>query len=522
MRTPNIPFKILALAPFKATGGKPWDQSPLGIDKTNIPEVMEELGIALYVHLPQDLCPAGGIDVRCSKPKDFHPDGMVRANEFLKNLAEAQKFVEKSLAEGLSPTIIEEGLQRFPGIPPVKIETAAKKASKRNDDSLDDLLNMVALPGESDASPPSFSKPSARMQASFQRVFNEIFSDGEFRRVDAAWRGLSLLLDQGGVGEDVLVEIAPVDMDTLEEALNALTPELAEAPPSLVLLDLPFDNSARSIELLEAVASFSETLLTPSVVWTPPEFFHLDSWDDLKKLGYLPHQIDGPAYAKWRNLRGQSKANWLTATCNRFLARYPYGPDNRPRSVDFKEPSMPWTSPVWAIGALMGQSAARFGWPTRLCDHNEIRLRDLALFSPDGKNPMPTELYLTEDRIEQLLRSGITPLAGRRKQDIAFVPAETTVGGEPLSNQAFLNCVIRFILWCQDNLSKALEPDELERDLETMFARFFEKDGYAGAESIEIRTGPPAEGNKIPVHISIKPARRVLTSGRIIEMDILW
>ena len=523
MPTPNAPFKILALAPFKMTGGKPWTNAPLRIDKENVAEVMQELGIALYVHLPQDVCPAGGIDIRCSKPKDFHPDGMLRSIEFLKNLSEAGKFIDKAGAEGMSPERIEEGLRNFPGIPPLRIEPAAKKPPRKDDaGGLDDLLNMVALPGEDESSPPSYSKPAAQIQASFRRVFHDIFDDDDFRRVEAAWRGVSMTLAQGGVGDNVSLEIVPVDSDSLEDTLSALTPELVRDLPSMIVLDLPFDNSARSLELLDAVATFSETLMVPTAVWITRKFFLLDSWEDLKKLSYIPHLIDEPNYAKWRTLRGTSKAHWLCATCNRFLTRYPFGPENRPRSVDFREPKIPWTSPVWAFATLAGQSAEKFGWPTRLSDYNEIRLQDLPLHTIAGKKPMTTELYLTEDRIQQFLRSGITPLVSQKGADIAFVPAETTVAGESLCYQLFLTAVTQFIIWCQDNLSSALEPGELEQSLKNAAARFFEKGGFDGAEHLEIKTGPPAENNRIPVHFSIKPKRRVLTSGRKVEMDILW
>jgi hypothetical protein len=157
-----------------------------------------------------------------------------------------------------------------------------------------------------------------------------------------------------------------------------------------------------------------------------------------------------------------------------------------------------------------------------LSDWSEIRLQDLALDSPDGKNPLPTEIYLTEDRIQQFLQSGITPLVGQRRQDVAFVPAETTVAGDSLCYQLFLTCATQFTIWCQDNLSDALEPEELEHILKEAFTGFLEKGGFPGGEQIEVKAGPPAEDNRIPVHISIKPVRRVLTSGRKVELDIFW
>jgi predicted component of type VI protein secretion system len=85
MQTPSLPFKILALAPFKSIDENAWSEDPIRIDKTNLNQVINDLMPSFYVSIPKDLCPeVGGLDIRCHMFKDFHPDSLIQNNVFLK------------------------------------------------------------------------------------------------------------------------------------------------------------------------------------------------------------------------------------------------------------------------------------------------------------------------------------------------------------------------------------------------------------------------------------------------------
>ena len=64
MQIPPMPFKILAIAPFTHQQEAYWSEDPIQVDKTNLDQVMGELGLSFYVPIPIDLCPAGGLGVR--------------------------------------------------------------------------------------------------------------------------------------------------------------------------------------------------------------------------------------------------------------------------------------------------------------------------------------------------------------------------------------------------------------------------------------------------------------------------
>ncbi|MBM4332401.1 MAG: type VI secretion system contractile sheath small subunit [Deltaproteobacteria bacterium] len=89
MEIPSFPFKVLALAPFRFQGKNFWDHEPVQLDKTNVDQVMEDLGLALDVPLPKNLCPAGGLTIGFQGLKDFNPDEIIANTPFLLNLRDA-------------------------------------------------------------------------------------------------------------------------------------------------------------------------------------------------------------------------------------------------------------------------------------------------------------------------------------------------------------------------------------------------------------------------------------------------
>lgn len=489
MRTPSLPFKILAFAPFLPEGGTPWRSAPLRVDKAGVDRVMEELGVGLSLPLPRDLCPAGEVSLAFRRMRDFHPDALVRNTPWLNSLF---------------------------GEPP-------KPRRDAGANSIDDLLKMVDLPGNVTPADAATGPPSTSAGSIPERCLRLVYSDGAFRNLESAWRGLELFLVQGGADGDVSLEIVPVSFDTLEETLEMVMPLQVEDLPSLILLDLPFDGSPRSLELLGKYAFLAENLLAPALFWISPKFFHLDRWQSLDRLPYLPHRLEDPAFAKWRRLAGSPAARWIAAMCNPFLVRFPYGPDNRPAAAYFEETQPLWISPVWATASLIGQSLRKYGWPTRFTDWRNIRLERLAMHAFEGNHRVATEASFSEDRIRQFIKCGITPLASYLDKDIAFLPAETAVAGDSLARQLFLSRVTRLLIWCKDNFPKDLEPAEIEEALKDAFTRFWERSGMTRPDSLSVSVGTPnPEAPALTARISVEPSGEVLPSGGRIELEFSW
>jgi type VI secretion system protein ImpC len=516
-----MPFKILAMARFGPNNG-PWTQPPVPVDNMDLDAAMDKLRIRDYFSIPVDLCPAGGLEIRFSKLKDFHPDTILQNNSFLTHLLEAKNYLTDSKTRSLSAQAKNQGLKKWSDLPLIRIQSEKKDSKTRSTGTLDNILDMVALTGKSPGPSPKFQAGSAQIDDILQQVLSHIFTHENFRTSETAWRGLKLLLQQGVGTSDIKLEIVPVTLNTLEETLDNLMPNLIHHLPSLILIDLPFDNSSRCIGLLEKIAIFSETLMVPALVWITPRFMQMASWNDLNKLPFLPHFLEEPVFAKWRGLKNQPEANWVTVICNRFLARYPYGNENKPRKIQFYEQPLLWTAPVWAVACLIVQSFIKTGWPTRFTDWQDIKIGDLALDTKSAPRPIPTEVSFTEDRIDQFRRAGIMPLAAIANKDIVFTPTETTMGGASLSYQLLVSRITQFILWCRDNFPKDLSGDELEKGLRQAFSRFWEFSGHTGPENLEISAGRQKSDDRIPLHIDLQPSRKILPFGEKIQLEFSW
>lgn len=518
----SLPFKVLALGPFVPQGKETGFEKPIRVDLNHPDQFMEKLQLSCSIPLPPHLCQWDHLSLDIRRLKDFHPDSLLESHPALKNLLEAKKFIESSKNHGVDEEEIYQRLNQWPGIP-IEIKREERpRLREESSTSVDRLLKMVAMPGEGSASPLESQPFATQINLLLQQILRQIFSDSDFRRLESIFQGLQLLMRQAREDREIILDILPVSFDSLEEILDHLTVSLIDDLPSLVLLDLPFDNSPRSMEHLEKISLFSETLLVPTLCWISPKFLYLERWEDLDRLPFLPHYIDEPAFAKWRRLRELSSSKWTVFLCNQFLLRYPYGPENKPRLQPFDESNLLWISPVWAAGGLILKSLLQTGWPTRFTDWQNIQLKDLPVHLMDKDRGISTETHFSDERIDQLIRIGIIPLISPLNKDFVVIPRETTAGGGSLSYQLFISRVTQFLFWCKDHFESDLEPAVLEEKLRRAFGLFWERSGNMLPRGFEVSAIQPKPDLPIQVRITIDPSRQMLASGKRVELDLNW
>ncbi len=523
MEIPPLPFKVLALGPFIPQSDKPWVSGPLPVDLSTLDSVLQATGVSLYLPLPQSLCPPGGLTLRFQGMKDFSPDGILANNSFLQNLLQARTFIQDAGKQGLSAEAVHSRLQGWPGLPPgLKFEPPKEKSSPPSSPSIDNILQMVAMPEGGPEPRTEISPPGEQIDGLLRQILGRIFGDENFKRLESVWRGLQFTLKQGNFGGDSSLAIVPVSPATLEETLDSQLLSLTGDLPSLILVDLPLDNSPRSSELLEKIGRFAETLLAPALGWVAPKFFHLEAWADLARLPFLPHYLDEPQFAKWRSFRKSSPARWVGITCNGFLIRDPYGREKAPGRVWFEEPQGLWASPVWGAGSLITQGFKRHGWPTRFTEWKEVRLVDLALRPVEGNRSLSTEVHLAEERIDQFVRGGIFPLVSAYNQDAAFLPREVNVAGTSLRYQLFLSRITRLLFWCKDHFPREHDRAGLEKNLQAGFRLLWERSGHPAPSEMEISVRQTRPDQPFIVKIALETPRQVLPSGEKVELEVQW
>lgn len=522
-------FHILALAPLS---GRPEALSAppvTGLDLEGLDRAAEALGPSISVPVDRTLCPEGALTFTAAGVRSFSPKGVLKACPFLERLSPASDLVEEETRKGTPEDAIARIVrERWPDAPPDLFDVPSEPSARgkpQDGGVVDDILSMVVLPEKEHEAPARGGEGSlkARMERRMARLVKAVFHDEGFRRLEASWRGLETLMRQGPVrpGGGVTVDLCPVEAETLGETLQGLKGALSANPPNLLLVDLPFESSPPHVERLEQVADLAAELLAPAAVWVGARFFHIPTWRELKTLPYISHHLEGMEYARWRRLADHDGARWTAVLVNRFLARPAYGKDNPPRPVFFEEEAPLWIAPVWALGALMAQSAVRWGWPSRFTDPQTCALRDLAVDSDREEGPCSTEALLSEDRAAEFVRAGFTPLLGVRGRDTAAIPRETALCGEAVAPQAFLNALLGHLFRLRAERS---EPGEApsEAALVAHLKSLFHHTGHEPPEdlSVIIEAGPP--GGAARVHIELTPPASLLKKARPMAFDLAW
>ncbi len=527
MDSDKMPYTILALAPFAPSV----DSSRIELRDINadtIDSVIEDISPRLWISLPQTLCPEGGITVAPKRMKDLTPDGIIEIVPYLKSLLEAKEFIKTSNAKGMLPADIASSAGR--GWPDLKLELSlphAVQETHSGGSAIDDILSMVASPGGSSVSGAGKGVASwiGEIDSRLQSIMDCIFDNEEWRVLEAAWRGAGALVKKGAIrqGNGIELKIASISKDTLSAALDKLLSGMDQMMPNLIIIDIPFDKTPLSQDLLEKTASFASTLLVPTAIWVTPGFLNIHKWDELHKLPYLKTHIDDAVFAKWRKLRESPDGNWIAALAGRFLTRPPYGKDYRAKKVFLEEAEPLWISPVWALAALVAQSIEKFGWPSRLTDYMTVRLSDLAIYGEDGGVVCSTETLFSDDRIRQFAEIGITALCGASMQDIAFFPRGSVASGESLLFQLLFSRITGYLIWRREQAPEYSGGSSLPSEyVRNALERFFEDSGSELPYDLNVIAGEIDERGLVPLQITLTLSEYILPGGRKIGFIFSW
>ncbi len=520
MSTPPATFRVLAIAPFK---GQCSDcPPPVWIDLEDLPDAPSRIQVSVTVPVSKSIHPDEYLELKFDKVRDFRPVHILQGNPYLNNILEARNYVREARKKGLPDSEVIAKLKSWADLPPL---TFPEEESRRkgNDPSspIDEILKMVAVSPTEAQAPWGLKGLEAQLDMFLSKGLSEIFSCPQFKAVEASWQGLSMLAKYGARA-DIKLGILPATQEGLEESIDQALADLVVDLPSLILVDFPFDSSPRSMEVLNRVANLAETLMVPVLAWITHGFFHLESWDQLKGLGFLPHHLDQPAYGKWNELKKKASSRWLAVTCNRFLARFPYGKAYPAGVVDFDESTPPWMTPVWGGGAVACRSISRTGWPTSLTGTAHGVLEDLGLVETGQGGVTSTEFYPSRDRVDQFLMAGIVPLCPTKNKDQAFFPSDRTLSGGSLAYQLVLSRVVQMLLWCNEHLAKDLQGRDLETEIERVFIGFFEKTGAGRPERLQISVSKAEMDKRRRVSVALHPPRGILTSHEEIRLEVEW
>ncbi len=521
MNRSSLSYTILALAPFTHETVKPWEEKAVFVESADFSEAMDLLQPSLYLHLPKNLCSAEGIEISFTSLKDFTPDGLIASQSYLKDLVKAKEFLENSMRQGLDIDQIKSQFQKWSHLPDILLQKTFEKDSAPQGDVIDSILSMVAMPDEDCLKGDRNTSGVEQLEDILQQILTILMQNQDFQAMEGAWRGLQLLFDKQKTTDQLRIEIVPVVLNNLEETLDNLMSDLLLNPPSLLVVDIGFNSSSRSMELLVDLAELGNTILAPVVAWIEPQFFQITKWEELEQLAYLPNYLDNSSFAKWKKLQNTPAGKWLALTCNRVLGRFPYGKENEPRKIKITERHFLWVAPVWAISVLFSQAISRYSWPVGINLYRQQRLDNLPLDTSHARQSKPVEFIFSDEKLEQLASSGIIVL--RSLKDSAFITNDIAVSLDvTLSYQALVSRFVQLVITARDLLDQQLEAKDLEVQFLKKLSQLFERQGTLAGDNLIITASSPDKDGKIPVKVSWLPPENIPASNQELRLDFLW
>lgn len=418
------PFRILIAGDFS---GRSWRADPAKsfrpqfIDRDNFDEVLEAMQVSVEVH---------GLTLGFRELEDFHPDRIFQTVPVFQNLDELlnQSAVEPAPAAAPAPRPAAGGLLdamvEEQGDEPSRPVTAA---------DANDLAGFIrrslaghVVPREA----PAKQQRAARRQQLAAGLLRGFLHHPRVQAIEAAWRGLFMLVRGLATGENLKIYIVDVSLPELVQHMDAIHKQLRQNKPwGLICGNYIFGQSELDAEVLRRLATMASSLGAPFLAEASPP-------------------PGGDPVEAWHKLRKSDLARWLGLALPRFLLRLPYGKDtDATESMPFEE--MPesqhnaylWGNPVFFCAHLIGKSYLTHG--PGFAQRLQRRIDGLPLHVYRDEDGLPVakpcaEVLMTERDAETLLEAGLMPLASLKEQDAALIVRFQSLA-EPLSPLAGLS-----------------------------------------------------------------------------------
>jgi len=397
----ELPFVLGVLADLWGTAAEPRprlrERQFIDVDRDNFDEVVAAMRPRLEFDVEDRLTGRGGalrVGLVFRRLADFEPASLVNQVEAMRQLLEERQRLAARMAES-------EGSGDDQA-------RADKRAAQARKTEIDRLLSLQL---------------SAIMHAK------------EFQQLEAAWRGLHLLVSQTETSESLRIQVLSVSKSELsgdlEQAadfdrsvvLRKLYREPYSAFPGTpfgaIVGDYAFGRSSPDVRLLEGVSHIAAAIHAPFIAAASPELLGFESFAELSAPGDLSKTLETEERVRWNRFRELEDSRYVALTVPRILLRPPYGQDNAVEPFDFTEAvdeqdEYLWGNAAFALGARLTEAYARYHWCAMIRGVEGGGLVEgfpCATFkTEEGKQRRPTEIGMTERRERELSDLGLIPL----------------------------------------------------------------------------------------------------------------
>ncbi|AFO46271.1 type VI secretion system contractile sheath large subunit [Pseudomonas plecoglossicida] len=274
-----------------------------------------------------------------------------------------------------------------------------------------------------------------------------ILHQPEFQQLESSWRSLKLLVDRTDFRENIKLEVLHVTKeDLLDDFENAADitcsgiykhvytagyGQFGGEPVAAMVGNYNFGPSSPDIKLLSYMASVGAMSHAPFLAAPAPEFFNLNSFEELPNLKEIKDLFAGPRHAKWRAFRESEDARHVALTGPRFMLRSAYHPQEQPiESFNYNEgiagqhDNYLWGNSAFLLASCINDSFARYRWcPNIIGPQSGGAVEDLPVHLYESLGQLqakiPTEVLISDRKEFELAEEGFIALTMRKDSDNA-------------------------------------------------------------------------------------------------------
>jgi len=380
----------------------------------------------------------------------------------------------------------------------------------------------------------------------------------DVQRVEAAWRGIELLLETARGDDKVRVRVfnatwlelvrdfdraAEFDQSTLFAKIYSEEYGMPGGVPyGLVLCDYAVRHkqtggkgpSTDDVSALAGLSQVAAAAFSPCIIGAAPELFGVGSFADLSYVQRMDGGFRLAEYARWQKLREQEDSRFLGVVMPRVLMREPYGISSaRQDGFLYREGggdlgSWLWGNAVYAVGALAVRTFRESGWfgnikGGRLGDEGNEPVLPMPSFSTGESVAFrrPLEVELTDKKQKALEELGFVALSPASfARSVVLLGAQSLHAPPPTAETAekanarlssmlqYVLCVSRFThyikVMARDRVGRFTTPVALETMLGDWLRDYTTGNADASAEikaryplsnaSVEVREIPGRPG----------------------------
>lgn len=374
---------------------------------------------------------------------------------------------------------------------------------------------------------------------------DEILHDTSFQEMESAWRGLKLFVDRTDFRENNKVDILHVTKDELLDDFE-FAPETTQSglykhvyssgygqfggePTGAIIGNYAFTPSTPDMKLLQYMGALGAMAHAPFISSVGPEFFGIESFEELPNIKDVKSIFESPKYTKWRSIRESEDARYLGLTAPRFLLRVPYDPTENPiksfvyhENVSQAHEHYLWGNTAFTFATRLTDSFAKYRWcPNIIGPQSGGAVEDLPVHVYESmgalQSKIPTEVLITDRKEFELAEEGFIGLTMRKGSDnAAFFSANsiqkpkvfpnTKEGKEAETNyklgtqlpyMMIINRLAHYIKVLQrEQIGSWKERQDLERELNTWLKQYVADQENPPAD---VRSRRPLRAAKIEV-----------------------